>query len=93
MAAVGRHIKQLRTARGMTQEALAQKLYVTRQTVSAWETGRSQPDLDALEQIAAALGAEVTEVIYGLPAQRRAVRLGEVRVGSSLRRQPGGGVF
>lgn len=67
MASVSKHIRQLRTARGMTQEELAQKLYVTRQTVSAWETGRSQPDLDALEQIAAALEVEVTEIIYGAP--------------------------
>ena len=67
MASVSKHIRQLRVARGMTQEELARKLYVTRQTVSAWETGRSQPDLDTLEQIAAALGVEVTEVIYGAP--------------------------
>jgi transcriptional regulator with XRE-family HTH domain len=65
MASVGKHIRYLRTARGLTQEQLAEKLFVTRQTVSAWETGRAQPDLETLERIAAALGAEVTEVIYG----------------------------
>lgn len=65
MASVAKHIKQLRTAHHMTQEELAEKLYVTRQAVSAWETGKAQPDLETLERIAAALGVEVTEVIYG----------------------------
>ena len=53
----------LRKAAGLTQEQLAERLFVTRQTVSAWETNRAQPDLETLERIAAALGAEVTEVI------------------------------
>lgn len=67
MASVGKHIRRLRAARGLTQEQLAEKLFVTRQTVSAWETGRAQPDLETLERIAAVLGVEVTEVIYGTP--------------------------
>lgn len=67
MASVGKHIRRLRTAKGLTQEQLAEKLFVTRQTVSAWETGKAQPDLETLERIAEALGTEVTEVIYGTP--------------------------
>ena len=67
MASVGKHIKRLRTARHMTQEDLAEKLFVTRQAVSAWETGKALPDVETLEKIAAALKAEVTEVIYGEP--------------------------
>lgn len=67
MASVGTHIKRLRTARGLTQEELAETLFVTRQAVSAWETGKAQPDVETLERIAAALGAAVTEVIYGTP--------------------------
>ena len=67
MASVGKHIRQLRTARHLTQEQLAETLFVTRQTVSAWETGKAQPDLETLERIAAALDTEVTAVIYGAP--------------------------
>ena len=67
MASVGKHIRRLRLARHLTQEQLAETLFVTRQTVSAWETNKAQPDLETLERIAAALGAEVTEVIYGAP--------------------------
>lgn len=67
MASVAKHIKRLRTAKHMTQEALAEKLFVTRQAVSAWETGKALPDVETLERIAAALDADVTEVIYGVP--------------------------
>ena len=41
MASVGKHIRRLRSIRGMTQEALAEKLFVTRQTVSNYENGVS----------------------------------------------------
>ena len=67
MASVARHIRRLRTARNLTQEELAEKLFVTRQAVSAWETEKALPDVETLERIAAALGVEVTEVIYGAP--------------------------
>lgn len=67
MSSVGTHIRRLRTARHMTQEQLAERLFVTRQAVSAWETGKALPDVETLERIAAALDAGVTEVIYGVP--------------------------
>ena len=66
MASVGTHIRRISTERHMTQEQLAEKLFVTRQAVSAWETGKAQPDVETLAQIAEALGVEVTEVIYGV---------------------------
>ena len=65
MASVGKYIRQLRMANHLTQEQLAERLHVTRQTVSAWETGKAQPDLEALERIAAALGTEPIQLIYG----------------------------
>jgi len=65
MASVGKHIKKIRTAKGITQDQLAEKLFVTRQAVSAWETDKAQPDVETLERIAAALDTDVTEVIYG----------------------------
>ena len=67
MASVAKHIKKLRLERGLTQEELAERLHVTRQAVSNWERSAAQPDLDTLQAIAAALGVEVTEVIYGAP--------------------------
>ena len=46
---IGTNIKKLRTTAGLTQDQLAERLYVTRQTVSNWERGISRPDLDQLE--------------------------------------------
>ena len=62
---IGTNIKKLRTSQGLTQDQLAEKLYVTRQTVSNWERGASRPDLEQLEAIAAALDTEVTALLYG----------------------------
>ena len=45
MASVAKHIKRLRLEKGLTQEALAERLHVTRQAVSNWERNAAQPDL------------------------------------------------
>lgn len=52
---LSRNIKNLRTAAGLSQEELAQKLHVVRQTVSKWEKGQSVPDADMLIALAQAL--------------------------------------
>lgn len=49
----------------MTQEELSEKMYVTRQTISNWENGKSQPDIETLSMLAEVFGVEVTELIYG----------------------------
>lgn len=80
MRDIGKNIKALREKKGMTQEALAEALFVTRQTVSNYENGRSRPDLDMLVKIADVLDADVNQVLYGLPAdqdrRRTVIRLG-----------------
>ena len=55
-------ILQLRTAKGLSQEELAAKVYVTRQAVSRWETGLSVPDAGMLVRIAGAL--DTTCLLY-----------------------------
>lgn len=75
MRDIGKNIKALREKKGMTQEALAEALFVTRQTVSNYETGRSRPDLDMLVKIADVLGADVNQVLYGLPAEQDRLRV------------------
>ena len=67
MRDIGKNIRQLREEVGLTQEALAEKLFVTRQTVSNYENGRTRPDLDMLIAIAEALHADVTHILYGVP--------------------------
>ena len=65
MASVGKNMRALRQAKGITQETFAERLHVTRQAVSNWETGRTEPDLDTLQAVAAALETEFTEIVYG----------------------------
>ena len=65
MKRVASNLKKLRIAKGMTQDQLAEKLHVVRQTVSLWENGKREPDIDTLIAIADALDADVTELIYG----------------------------
>ena len=74
MRDIGKNIRQLRIRRNMTQDDLAQALYVTRQTVSNYETGRSKPDIEMLERIADALGTDLQEILYGT-APKQSVRI------------------
>lgn len=65
MNKVNTMIKILRTEKGMNQEQLAEKLQVTRQAVSNWETGKTQPDIETLTRMAEAFGVSVEKLIYG----------------------------
>ena len=70
MRDIGKNIRTLRERRGLTQEELAQALFVTRQTVSNYETGKSRPDIDMLISIAQVLETDVNQVLYGLPPEQ-----------------------
>lgn len=48
---LGEKIQKLRKQHGLSQEALAEKVTVTRQTISKWELGQSTPDLDFIAQL------------------------------------------
>lgn len=65
MAKVSKNIKKLRSERKMTQDSLAEKINVTRQTVSSWENDRTQPDIEMLEQLANVFKVSLEEIIYG----------------------------
>lgn len=49
----------------MTQEDLARRMFVTRQTISNWESGKSNPDLSSLERLSEVFDIDVIELIYG----------------------------
>lgn len=66
MTKVSKNLKKIRTSKNLTQDALAKQLFVTRQTVSGWENGRTQPDIEMLIKIAETLGVDVEELIYGV---------------------------
>lgn len=65
MNKVNTMIKLLRTEKGINQEQLAEQLHVTRQAVSNWETGKTQPDIETLTQMAEYFGVSVEQLIYG----------------------------
>lgn len=57
------NIKTFRKERGLTQEELAIRLNVVRQTVSKWEKGLSVPDADLLQQISEILEVPVSQLL------------------------------
>lgn len=61
----GENLKSIRKSKGYTQEELAIKLNVVRQTVSKWEKGLSVPDADILVRIAEVLDTDVSVLLGG----------------------------
>ena len=61
----GAVIKRLRENKKMTQEELAQKIFVTSKAVSKWETGKGFPDIGLLESLGKALDVSVIELLSG----------------------------
>ncbi len=57
------NIKTIRKQRGMTQDELAVRLNVVRQTVSKWEKGLSVPDAELLKKLADTLETEVSTLL------------------------------
>lgn len=60
---IGEQIKAARKAKGVSQEELAVRLGVVRQTVSKWENGMSVPDADVLIKIAELLDVPVSQLL------------------------------
>lgn len=61
----GAVIRKLRESKKMTQEELAEKLFVSSKAVSKWETGQGFPDISLLEPLAKALDLSVIELLSG----------------------------
>ncbi len=62
---IGKNIQKLRKEKNMSQEQLAEKLNVTRQAVSNWETEKTQPDIETLNKIAIIFEVSIEKLIYG----------------------------
>ena len=58
----------------MTQEEVASIISVTRQTVSSYESGRTQPDLETLKRLAEIYQADLNDVLYGGNRLQRRLR-------------------
>lgn len=62
---IGCFLKELRKAKNLTQEQLAEKLNISGRTVSRWETGNSMPDISLLVELAEFYNVSIPEIIDG----------------------------
>ena len=67
----GAVIRRLRERKKLTQEELAEKIYVSSKAVSKWETGQGFPDISLLEPLAKALDISVIELLSGEDIRNR----------------------
>ena len=58
-------LQELRKNRGMTQEELAEALYVSRTAISKWESGRGYPNIDSLKDISNFFSVSIDELLSG----------------------------
>ncbi len=58
-------LQRLRTGAGLTQEQLAEKLHVSRVTVSKWESGRGYPNIESLKLAAKVLSVSIDDLLSG----------------------------
>ncbi len=81
---IGRYIQNLRKAAGMTQKELAEKLNISFQAVSKWETGESLPDTGVLLDLCDILNTTADKLLNGgclAAVERRLMRLEDVVTG------------
>ena len=65
MVEFGEQLRKAREAKGMTQQSLAEQLYVTRQSVSRWECGDRYPDLLTTKKISQILEVSLDDLLSG----------------------------
>lgn len=58
-------LQELRKSRGLTQEELAEALFVSRTAISKWESGRGYPSIDSLKQISNYFSISIDELLSG----------------------------
>ena len=71
MSGIAKNLKQLRLSKNYTQEEVAGKIGLTRQAISSYESGRTQPSVDLLMQFANIYEVELEEILYGKRKENR----------------------
>lgn len=92
---LGSQIKQNRARLGFSQDALAERIYVSRQTISSWENDKTYPDVQSLLLLSSAFGVTVDALIKGdVETMEKKVDEGSKRMfGLSLAMAAGFGLF
>jgi len=62
---LGEKLQALRKNRGLTQEELAEALYVSRTAVSKWESGRGYPSIDSLKELSRFYSVSIDDLLSG----------------------------
>ena len=62
---IGHRIKSYRTQLSMSQDALAERVYVSRQTISNWENDKTYPDVQSLLILSEVFGATIDDLVKG----------------------------
>ena len=68
---LGENLQRLRKEKGLSQEDVAQKLFVSRQSVSKWENGAAEPGVENLKALANLYGVTLDELMGNVPAEDR----------------------
>lgn len=76
---LGKHVKEHRARLGMSQEQLAEAIFVSRQTISNWETDRTYPDVQSLLLLSNLFEVSVDELIKGDVMEMKAVLTAEAK--------------
>lgn len=76
---LGKHVKEHRVRLGMSQEQLVEAIFVSRQTISNWETDRTYPDVQSLLLLSSLFGVSVDELIKGDVMEMKAVLTAEAK--------------
>ena len=59
------HLKEHRNRLGLSQEDVAERIFVSRQTISNWETDRTYPDVQSLLLLSEIFGTSIDELVKG----------------------------
>jgi len=62
---IGKFLQTLRKENGLTQEQLAERMGVSRRTISRWETGSNMPDMDILMELSDLYTVDLREILNG----------------------------
>lgn len=74
---IGKFIASLRKEKGLTQQELGDKLFVTDKAVSKWERGLSLPDISLLKKLAEILDVEVIDILEGKKNSNKKINIEE----------------
>lgn len=77
---IGSQIKQRRTAAGLSQEELAEQVFVTRQTLSNWENNKTYPDINSLLRLSAVFHVSLDDLVKGdIQTMKEQIKVEDIR--------------